>query len=196
MPVCRERKRGQRSPSPKRRLQRGWCGPLYTGTTDRAFMHHMANVPSVSVQTVDLGKVADWPLLRFRHPRLGEVSGKTFLRDALGLTAMEVSVNSLAPCGVVPFAHAHRENEELYLFLGGHGEMLLDGEVTPVTEGSALRIAPDVMRAWRNTGDTPLVCVIVQAKEGSLTQCTAADGVVGATPPPWPEASPSSVTPQ
>ena len=51
----------------------------------------------------------------------------------------------------MPFLHSHRENEELYLFLGGEGEMVVDGEVIPVKEGSAVRVKPAASRAWRRS---------------------------------------------
>ena len=87
--------------------------------------------------------------------------GKGFLGQRLGLTGMEVSLNAMAPGQSVPFSHAHKQNEELYLFLSGSGEMLLDNEVVKVGAGSAARISPAVVRCWRNTGDVPLTCIVV-----------------------------------
>jgi len=72
---------------------------------------------------------ADFVLL---HPKFGKVLGKQFLGAELGLSSMEVSLNSLAPGKGVPFLHAHRQNEELYFFLAGKGQMLLDAEVVEV----------------------------------------------------------------
>jgi hypothetical protein len=47
----------------------------------------------------------------------GPSAGKYFLKDRLGLTGMEVSLNQVPEGGSVPFYHTHRENEELYLSL-------------------------------------------------------------------------------
>jgi len=49
-----------------------------------------------------------------------------------------------------------------------------------------VRISPPVFRCWRNTGDGPLTCVVVQAKAGSLEQGTTADGFRASDPPRWP----------
>lgn len=137
-------------------------------------------------QAKSYGGLEAWSELVLPHPRFGKVVGKQFLGAELGLTGIEVSLNSLAPGQSVPFLHAHRQNEELYLFLGGRGQMLLDNEVLEVTAGTAIRVSPKVMRSWRNTGNEPLACVCIQAKQGSLTQATSVDGFVGESCPVWP----------
>ena len=136
----------------------------------------------------EYGGMDDWSAFQLPHPRFGTVPGKHFLRSELGLTGIELSLNSLAPGRDVPFLHGHRQNEELYLFLSGEGQMLLDSEVVPVRAGTAIRVTPPVMRSWRNTGERQLVCIVIQAREGSLEQATAADGFIGDAPPVWPTA--------
>jgi uncharacterized cupin superfamily protein len=133
----------------------------------------------------DYGPPAQWKDIRMNHPRLGEVRGKTFLREPLGLTGSEVSLGSLAPGAGVPFLHAHKQNEELYLFIGGAGEMQVDGAVIPVSAGSAVRIAPAGVRCLRNTGGDPLLYAVIQAKAGSLEQATGGDGIVPDQPVKW-----------
>ncbi len=133
----------------------------------------------------EFGPSARWRDHSYQHPRLGEVAGKIFIGEALGLTGMEVSLNSLAPGGSAPFLHAHRQNEELYFFLSGEGEYQVDGQVLPVRAGSALRVAPTGMRCWRATGTEPLTFLVIQAKAGSLEQATAKDGIKGDQPPAW-----------
>lgn len=132
------------------------------------------------------GGLEAWAALSLVHPKFGRVPGKQFLRSELGLSGIEVSLNSLAPGKDVPFLHAHRQNEELYLFLSGRGQMLLDGDVAEVSAGSAVRVAPPVMRTWRNTGEDPLVCICIQAREGSLQQSTSTDGFMSEAAPRWP----------
>ena len=39
-----------------------------------------------------------------------------------------------------------------------------------------VRVAPSVVRTYRNTGDVPLVFLCFQAKAGSLEQATLDDG--------------------
>jgi uncharacterized cupin superfamily protein len=137
-------------------------------------------------QLAELGPMARWSDFVLERPGGPSMRGKHFLGHGLGLTGIEVSLNAMAPGQSVPFSHSHKQNEELYLFLSGSGEMLLDDEVVKVGAGSAVRIKPAVVRCWRNTGDVPLTCVVVQAKAGSLEQATRSDGIVPPEPPRWP----------
>jgi mannose-6-phosphate isomerase-like protein (cupin superfamily) len=124
-----------------------------------------------------LGRLDQWDRHRFSHAAFPEpVPGKAFVKDELGLTGMEISFNHVPGGGSIPFYHRHHANEELYLFLGGRGEMQVDDEVIPVSEGSAVRVAPPGKRAWRNTGDAPLVFLVIQARAGSLDQSNISDG--------------------
>lgn len=132
------------------------------------------------------GPFSAWEKLHFVHPAFSKpVSGKFFLGEPLGLTGMEVSLNALPPRAAVPFLHTHREHEELYLFLSGQGEMLVDGKLIPVRAGTAVRVAPAAQRSWRNTGDDPLVHLVIQARAGSLTERTIEDGVRVPGVNPW-----------
>jgi glyoxylate utilization-related uncharacterized protein len=144
---------------------------------------------SKGFQVNNYGSPSAWDRLETPHPKFGTIPGKRFLGDEMGLTGMEASLNSLAPGKAIPFLHGHHQNEELYLFLSGKGQMLLDEQVVEVGAGTAIRVAPKVLRSWRNTGTEPLTCVVVQAKDGSLLQATAADGFIGKDPPAWPAAS-------
>jgi len=132
---------------------------------------------SSSFAAADFGGPDQWRDYVQDHPRRGKVAGKTFLGEVLGLTAMEVSFGSMLPGESIPFLHAHKQNEELYLILSGEGEMQVDGERIPLRPGTAIRIAPAGLRAWRATGDGPMAYVVIQAKAGSLQQATAQDGV-------------------
>jgi mannose-6-phosphate isomerase-like protein (cupin superfamily) len=119
------------------------------------------------------------------HPLVGKVRGKVFLKEPLSLNGMEVSFGALPPGVAVPFLHAHRLNEELYIFVRGQGEMLVDGETIPVSEGSAVRVAPAGERSWRNTGKDSLVYLVVQARAGTMERGTMEDGVELKNKPAW-----------
>lgn len=136
-------------------------------------------------QVENYGPIADWGQFHHQHPRLGVVRGKQFLRDELGFSGMEISLNSLAKGKAAPFVHGHHKNEEAYLFLSGTGEFMLDEEVVEIKAGTVIRVAPPVLRCWRNTGDEPLLYVVIQAQEGSLEQATARDGFVSDKAPIW-----------
>lgn len=130
-----------------------------------------------NVTRLEAGPIQQWQRWEFAHPQLARpAKGKLFLNEALGLTGMEVSLNSLPAGATVPFFHRHREHEELYLILSGKGEFQVDGELYTVREGSALRIAREGVRSWRNVGDEPMTYIVVQATEGSLAQSGIGDG--------------------
>jgi len=106
----------------------------------------------------------------------GEYPGKLFLNKGLRLTALEVSLNKLAPGGAIPFYHKHQTNEELYVFVGGEGQFQIDGEIIDVCEGTVIRVAPEGERAWRNNSTGDLYFVVIQAKAGSFEGETISDG--------------------
>jgi mannose-6-phosphate isomerase-like protein (cupin superfamily) len=105
----------------------------------------------------------------------GALPGKVFAREALGLTGCEVSLHRMPTGTGMPFLHAHRQNEEVYIVVSGEGTFHLDGQESAVSEGDMLRVSPSVARGFRaGTQDLCLICI--QAKEGSLEQATREDG--------------------
>src|ERR1700722_19427520 len=85
------------------------------------------------------------------HPKLKrKVPGKMFVRELVAATGMQISINSLAPRISTPFTHQHKENEETYVFIKGKGQMLVDGDVIDVEEGSVVRISTKGSRCLRN----------------------------------------------
>jgi len=134
----------------------------------------------------EAGPTSNWSKWEYLHPAFSRPTrGKLFLRARVGLTGMEVSLNSLRPEAAVPFLHTHREHEELYVFLSGSGEFVVDGERFPVEPGSVVKVDPAGRRSWRNTGSEPLTYVVIQAKADSVTCDTIADGVVVKDAAPW-----------
>lgn len=115
------------------------------------------------------------------------ILGKYFLKDRLGLTGMEVSLNQLPEGGSIPFYHTHRENEELYLFTGGRGQFQVDGQIFDVKEGTVIRVSPEGERTLRNNGTGDLYFIVIQAQAGSLRQWVATDGVILDRPVTWQE---------
>ncbi|BCJ86963.1 cupin domain-containing protein [Effusibacillus dendaii] len=113
--------------------------------------------------------------------------GKLFLKDVLELTGMEVSMNKLPAGKKVPFYHAHKENEELYIFVKGQGQFQVDDEVMDVREGTVIRVSTPGVRTWRNNSQEDLYFIVIQAKENSLTQCTVEDGIVPDRKVEWPD---------
>lgn len=113
---------------------------------------------------------------------LAELDGKLFVGQALGFSGMEVSLNRFAPGQAVPFIHQHRQHEEMYLFLSGHGQFQVDDDVFDVGPGTIVRVAPEAKRGWRNNGTVDLQCIVIQANQGSLTD---KDGIKLDETPKW-----------
>lgn len=131
-----------------------------------------------NMSCAQVGEPQQWMNHLFAHPRLPRpMKGKHFLKEVLGLSGMEISINSL-PAGVtMPFTHAHRLNEEVYFFLGGEGEFCVDDCTVPVGPGSVIRVAPEGRRCWRNTGEVPLNYLVIQARNGSMVGDSIEDGL-------------------
>lgn len=115
------------------------------------------------------------PLENLRQHSFHGIPGKYFLGRNLGLTGCEVSLNLLPAGQGMPFMHAHKKNEELYIVLGGNGRFYVDGEEFPIAEGSMVRVAPEGARGL-TAGDQDLCFICIQVEAGSLTQATLDDG--------------------
>lgn len=115
------------------------------------------------------------------------VSGKLFVKQFLGLTGMQISMNKLPAGAAVPFYHQHKENEEAYIFIGGNGQMQIDGETFDVEEGAIVRVSPNGSRSIRNNSKADLYFICIQAKDGSLNLETFEDGIKSDKPVEWPD---------
>jgi uncharacterized cupin superfamily protein len=69
-------------------------------------------------------------------------------RTALGAEQTGVSHFRLRPGKRSPFTHRHLRAEEVYVILGGSGRIELDGELSDVRPLDAIRVAPQVARAF------------------------------------------------
>lgn len=104
--------------------------------------------------------------------------GKVFLKEKLGLTSCEISVNSVPKGTKAPYKHSHHQNEEIFIFLEGTGMMSVDDEVFPVREGTCVKVKPAGCRGLENTGTGDLRYICLQAKENSLEQSLFEDGEI------------------
>jgi mannose-6-phosphate isomerase-like protein (cupin superfamily) len=71
-----------------------------------------------------------------------------FAAGDLGLERSAISLQRLAPNVTQPFGHHHKGQEELYVVLEGGGQVKLDDAVYDVGKLDAVRVAPEVMRAF------------------------------------------------
>lgn len=125
----------------------------------------------------DLGSFQDLNQYQFQLQGLPTLEGKVFLNQRLDLTSCEISFNLLPARRKIPFYHKHHLNEEIYLFLQGEGEFQVDGQVFPVKEGTAVRVAPNGERTFRNTTDSNLYFIVIQARANSYEGSTIQDGI-------------------
>ena len=100
------------------------------------------------------------------------------LHDTLGLTGAEVSVNFMPAGAGVPFVHAHKQNEEIYIILEGKGCMEIDGEKVALAANDFLRVSPEAKRQLSASADSSIKYLCVQVKSGSLEEYTASDAVM------------------
>ena len=100
------------------------------------------------------------------------------LHEKLSLTGAEISLNELPAGANVPFVHYHKENEEIYIILSGHGTFQVDDEVFPIETGSIIRLATNCDRNLKNTSQQNMVYICIQARENSLKNYTMSDAEI------------------
>jgi uncharacterized cupin superfamily protein len=69
-------------------------------------------------------------------------------RTALGAEQTGVTHFRLRPGKRSPFSHRHARAEEIYVVLSGGGRVKLDDELVEVRPRDAIRVAPEVARAF------------------------------------------------
>jgi quercetin dioxygenase-like cupin family protein len=76
-----------------------------------------------------------------------------FARKHLDSEHLGVSLFRYAPGFKAPYGHRHREQEEAYVVVGGSGAIRLDDEVIELRRWDVVRVAPQVVRAFRGGPD-------------------------------------------
>jgi uncharacterized cupin superfamily protein len=71
-----------------------------------------------------------------------------FASVPLELRNSGVSYQRLAPNFRVPFGHKHKQQEELYVLVGGSARLKLDDEIVELGEWDAVRVPPERMRCF------------------------------------------------
>jgi mannose-6-phosphate isomerase-like protein (cupin superfamily) len=69
-----------------------------------------------------------------------------FARGALELEKSGLSYQQLAPGFRIPFGHQHKQQEEVYVLVGGSARLRLDDEVLELRAWDAVRIPSETMR--------------------------------------------------
>jgi mannose-6-phosphate isomerase-like protein (cupin superfamily) len=78
----------------------------------------------------------------------GDVMEVRFAKDDLETEDTGFSFHRLRPGKRHPFGHNHEEAEEVYVVVRGNGRLKLDDEVIEVERLDAIRVAPEVTRAF------------------------------------------------
>lgn len=77
-----------------------------------------------------------------------DVQEARFAKGDLEAEETGVSHLRLKPGRRSPFGHKHENAEEVYVVIGGSGRLKLDDEIVEVERLDAIRVAPDVVRAF------------------------------------------------
>jgi mannose-6-phosphate isomerase-like protein (cupin superfamily) len=88
-------------------------------------------------------------------PKFGydKVQEARFARRDLEAEQTGVSFHRVKPGQRQGFAHRHQNAEEIYVILGGTGRIKLDDEIADVKKLDAIRISPQVARAFEAGDD-------------------------------------------
>ena len=71
-----------------------------------------------------------------------------FAKGDLETEETGVSHHRLKPEQRTPFGHKHEQAEEVYVVIAGSGRMKLDDEIIEVETLDAIRVSPEVVRAF------------------------------------------------
>lgn len=94
-----------------------------------------------------------------------ETQEARFARRDLEAEATGLSYHVVKPGKRQGFGHRHNEAEEIYVVLSGGGRVKLDDEVVDVEAYDAIRVAPQVGRAFE-AGDEGLELLALGAHHG------------------------------
>jgi mannose-6-phosphate isomerase-like protein (cupin superfamily) len=92
-----------------------------------------------------------------------EVQEARFAKGDLDAEKTGVSHQRLKPGQRNPFGHKHEDAEEVYVVIGGSGRMKLDDEIIEVERLDAIRVSPEVVRAFE-AGDDGIEVLAVGAR--------------------------------
>jgi mannose-6-phosphate isomerase-like protein (cupin superfamily) len=97
----------------------------------------------------------------------GEPMQWRFARHAVDSPELGVSRFTFEPGARMPFGHRHREQEEVYVVVGGSGQIKLDDELVAVEEWDVVRVAPAVGRGFTAGPDgLDVICIGGRAPQG------------------------------
>ncbi|HET7418375.1 MAG TPA: hypothetical protein VFJ61_12200 [Solirubrobacterales bacterium] len=114
----------------------------------------------------------------FTHKKLDEVKDSApgfgyddvmearFAREDVDAEETGFSFYRLKPRKRQPFGHKHEDAEEVYVIVRGSGLLKLDDDVIEVERLDAIRVSPDVTRAFEAGDDGLEIIVFGPRREG------------------------------
>ncbi len=81
---------------------------------------------------------------------VGDVQEARFAKSDLEAEKTGLSHLRLKPGKRSPFGHKHDEAEEVYVVISGSGRMKLDDEIIEIERLDAIRVSPEVIRAFES----------------------------------------------
>lgn len=75
--------------------------------------------------------------------------GRRVVDHEMHMQYMGLTVNSLVAGEEAGYWHKHSQVEELYIFVGGKGQMGLNDDLLDVEAGSVVRVSPETWITWR-----------------------------------------------
>jgi mannose-6-phosphate isomerase-like protein (cupin superfamily) len=103
---------------------------------------------------------------------MDDVQEARFAKGDLDAERTGVSHHRLKPGKRTPFGHKHEGAEEVYVVISGSGLMKLDDEIIEVETLDAIRVSPEVIRAFE-AGDDGIEVLAVGARhdgDGEIIQ--------------------------
>jgi len=94
---------------------------------------------------------------------MDDVQEARFAKGDLDAEETGVSHYRLKPGKRTPFGHKHEEAEEVYVVIAGSGRLKLDDEIIEVETLDAIRVSPEVIRAFE-AGDDGIEVLAVGAR--------------------------------
>jgi uncharacterized cupin superfamily protein len=82
-----------------------------------------------------------------------ETQESRFPRTDLGAETIGMAYHLVKPGRRQAFGHRHENAEEIYVVIGGSGRVRLDDEVRDLEPLDAIRVAPEVARAFEGGAD-------------------------------------------
>jgi len=96
----------------------------------------------------------------------GDIQEARFAGKDLDAEQTGVSHLRLKPGERSPFGHRHEQAEEVYVVLSGSGRIKLDDEIVDIEVLDAIRVAPEVTRAFEAGSDGIEVLAVGAHHEG------------------------------